>query len=77
MVKVMIDRELCDACGSCNSTCPPVFELDEEGKALIADDFKVEGGDPKLSVGEIPDDLLDCARTAQDGCSPEAISVEE
>ena len=32
---VKVNKDLCIGCGSCYSICPEVFELDDEGKAIV------------------------------------------
>lgn len=32
---VNVDRDSCIGCGVCTTICPEVFELDDEGKAVI------------------------------------------
>lgn len=74
--KVTIDRPNCIADGNCQAVCPEVFELsDEDGLAQITQKYR---GDPEiLGVGEIPDEMVDCAETAAEVCPVFIISVEE
>ena len=34
---ITVDQNKCIGCGLCVSTCPDVFELDENGKARVKD----------------------------------------
>ncbi len=34
-MSVRIEEDLCIGCGVCVSTCPDVFELNDEGKAIV------------------------------------------
>lgn len=36
-IHVEVDRELCIGSGDCVATAPAVFQLDEEGKAVVLD----------------------------------------
>ena len=36
-----VDKKKCIGCGACVSTCPEVFELDEDGKAQVKSDKKL------------------------------------
>ncbi len=36
-MRVTIDRDGCIGCGLCESICPEVFKLDEEGKAYASE----------------------------------------
>jgi ferredoxin len=73
-MKVQIDREECLACGACWDDCPEVFEEDEaDGTSRIVEVYRVNG-DP--AVGEVPDELERCVRTAAEGCPVEVIHVE-
>jgi ferredoxin len=52
-----------------------VFEEDEaDGTSRIVEAYRVDG-DP--AVGEVPDELGECVRTAAEGCPVEIIHVEE
>jgi ferredoxin len=71
-VKVTIERDECIACGACMQDCPEVFEEDDEGLSQIVEDYRV---DDNPAIGEIPDDLEDCAETAAEACPVEIIHV--
>lgn len=63
-MKAFVDRDECIGCGLCTTICPEVFELDDEGIAIVI-------ADP------IPADAIDTAIEAKDSCPTEAISIEE
>ncbi|MFA6689706.1 MAG: ferredoxin [Sphaerochaetaceae bacterium] len=42
MKKATIDRNGCIGCGVCASTCPEVFEIDDEGKATVVSEVLAE-----------------------------------
>ncbi|PIW67906.1 ferredoxin, partial [bacterium (Candidatus Moisslbacteria) CG12_big_fil_rev_8_21_14_0_65_36_11] len=54
-------KEKCIGCGSCAAVCPEVFKVGDDGKAEVLVE-KVE--------------KLGCAKTAEETCPAEAISVE-
>lgn len=60
--KPVIDRDLCTGDEVCVSIAPDVFELDDEGKAVVTDP---EGDDESV------------IQTAIDSCPTDAISWEE
>lgn len=62
-MKADVDRETCIGCGLCNSICPQVFEMTDEGIA-------------KATEEELTDDLVACAKDAADQCPVSAIRVE-
>jgi ferredoxin len=62
-MRASVDPELCTGCELCVENCPDVFEMDDESA--------------KVKVDEIPDDQMDCVRSAAEDCPVEAISVEE
>jgi ferredoxin len=74
-MKVTIDQEVCIDCGVCYADCPDVFEEDDANStSRIVEAYRV-GGDS--TVGQVPDELAECARLAADECPVEAICVEE
>ena len=62
-MKACVDAELCTGCGPCVDICPEVFELNDEGIAVV-------------KVSPVPSDVEDSCREAADNCPTEAISIE-
>ena len=58
MKYVVNDR--CIGCGLCAGTCPEVFSMNDDGVAVAIE-------------AEVPDDALDTAAEAMDGCPVGAI----
>ena len=49
---------------------------DDEGKSRVLEEYQ-ESDDELESVGEAPDDQIDCVTDAKDSCPVEAISIGE
>ena len=62
-MKVSVDPALCQGHARCWDICPEVFDLDDEGLAVVADP-------------EVPPGLEDKARQAARNCPERAITVE-
>jgi ferredoxin len=74
-IRVRIDRDECIQCANCWDICPDVFEEGpDDGVSQIVKEYRVND-DPGL--GEIPEELEDCAREAADLCSIEIIYIEQ
>mgnify|MGYP000061759027 CR=1 FL=1 len=73
MVKVKIDKDLCTSCSVCANLCPDVFMMGDDGKSSIVEKFRGASD----AEGDIPAELLDCARAAADSCPAQAITIEE
>lgn len=74
-VNVTIDRDGCISCGVCWSTCPDVFEQNQDdAHSQIVDKYRTSG---KLEEGGIPKELEGCARNGADACPVQVIHVEE
>jgi len=72
-MKVTINQDTCIACVLCSTDCPEVFEESDSGLTQIVEAYRVNG-DP--TVGEVPDDLLECVQAAVDGCPEGSIAIE-
>jgi len=63
VIKVVVDRDLCQDHGQCVFAAPQVFELDEEGKLDVLQE-------------EVGEDLRDAVEEAADVCPVQAITIE-
>ncbi len=62
--KVTVDRDACIGDGVCESLCPDVFKLDDEGLSEVL-------------KPEIDDSLYDCVKEAVEACPAECITMEK
>ena len=63
-MKVRVDPALCNGCGPCVDICPEIFELDQDGIAVV-------------KIDHIPADLEEACQEAADSCPTETIVIEE
>ncbi|WP_315116725.1 ferredoxin [uncultured Clostridium sp.] len=63
-MKAHVDKDTCIGCGLCPSIAPDVFEMDDDGKAIV-------------TVDQVPDGSEDAAKESADSCPTNAISTEE
>lgn len=61
-MKVRVDKEVCAGFGVCLGLCPEVFELHDDGYAIVR-------------VNEVPPELEAAVRTAVKQCPANAISI--
>ncbi|KMY52722.1 ferredoxin [Bacillus sp. FJAT-27231] len=66
----IIDQDTCIACGACGAAAPDVFDYNEEGIAYVV-------LDNNQGVAEIPEELLDDAEEAFEGCPTESIKLAD
>lgn len=62
-MKAYVDKDTCIGCGLCPEICPEIFSMEDDGLAVAKDI-------------EIPDDILESARDAEESCPVDAITVE-
>lgn len=62
MLKVRVDRELCEGLGNCVVVAPTVFKLDDENKAVV------------LDASSVDEDTL---MAAAESCPRQAIIIED
>lgn len=70
-MKIILEREKCIGCGSCQAICPDVFELKEDVKSHL------KGGkgnpDEKSEELEIPE--VSCVKEAAEICPVQCIKI--
>lgn len=71
MFKLIIERERCTSCGSCEDLCPELFELDKDGISHIIGSERVENND------ELELDEEKCSLDAAENCPVMIIHVYE
>ena len=62
-MKAFVDRDTCIGCEACVATCPEVFSMDSENISVPIKE-------------DIPEDLIESAQDARDGCPVSAISID-
>jgi ferredoxin len=63
-MKVRVDPDICAGFGVCLGLCPEVFELHDDGYAIVL-------------VGEVPPEFEDMVRKAAVQCPSNAITVSD
>jgi ferredoxin len=68
---VVVERDKCTSCGTCEDACPELFELDSESLAHIKGSKRV-GNNDELGV-----ETEDCSLDAAESCPVMCIHVYE
>lgn len=63
-MRATVDADECTGCGLCVSTCPEVFDMNDDDIAIVI-------------ATPVPADAQDTCQEAADDCPTEAISVED
>jgi ferredoxin len=63
VIKVVVDRDVCQNHGQCVFSAPQVFELDDDGELVQLQD-------------EVGEDLREAVEEASDVCPVQAITIE-
>jgi ferredoxin len=70
--KVTVDEKECTSCGLCyQDECTEVFAEGKDGISMVQPKYQ-KGG---TQMGEIPDDKVQCAKSAEEACPVSAIKV--
>jgi ferredoxin len=68
---IEVDREGCIACTTCYTLDPGHFESTSDGRSKV-----IGGTSNGKSVGEIDDDKIDLAKSAESACPVSVITVK-
>ena len=68
---VVVERDKCTSCGTCEDMCPELFELDSESLAHIKGSKRVENNDELQLENE------ECSLDAAESCPVMCIHVYE
>ncbi len=73
--RIEIDRDTCIGCGVAPAICPEIYMLDpNDGKNRITDKYLIKLDEHK-AIGEIPEELYECAKAGADSCPVSAIRI--
>ncbi|HAX72754.1 MAG TPA: ferredoxin [Firmicutes bacterium] len=61
-MKAFVDHDTCIGCEACVGICPEVFHMNDDGKSVPIE-------------SDIPNELLDTAKDAEESCPVDAISI--
>ena len=64
-MKIKFDRDACQGHNRCYMLAPELFDVDDEGYAIL------------LVDGDVPDELAEKAQLAVDNCPEDAIALED
>lgn len=65
-MRISLDPDACVGHGRCYALAPDVYDADEQGNCVL----KVGAG------ADVPDELLDAARTGAENCPEGALTIE-
>lgn len=73
MSKIILEREKCIGCGSCQAVCFEYFEMAEDGKSHIKNSEKrSKTGNEELEVSKVG-----CVESACEACPVQCIHIEK
>ncbi|MEM2527811.1 MAG: ferredoxin [Ignisphaera sp.] len=74
--RIIVDRATCISCGAAPAACPEIYELGSDNfKNRVVERYSVKTDD-NISIGEIPEELYECAKAGADVCPVSAIKIE-
>ena len=72
MSKIILERNVCIGCGSCQAVCPKYWEMADDSKVNLLGSQKTEDEKYNLKVKEIG-----CNQDAADTCPVQCIHIEK
>jgi ferredoxin len=73
MTKVLIERDECISCGTCQDICPEFFELSpSDNLSTVTPPYRVND---KIDEGDAPLEMRECVDDAAEACPVQVIHV--
>lgn len=72
MAKVILDRDACIGCGSCQALCPKYWEMADDAKVNFLGSKKMEGEKYELELED-----AGCNQQAEEACPVQCIHIEK
>ncbi len=70
MSKIILERDVCIGCGSCQAVCPKFFEMADDGKSVVIGSQRQANGNDELEVVKI-----ECTEAAVEVCPVQCIHI--
>jgi len=71
MTKVILEREKCIGCGSCQAVCPDHFEMQDDGKSRLLGSKQ----NKQDKTEELETEELACMKDAAEACPIQIIKI--
>lgn len=72
MAKIILERNICIGCGSCQALCPKHWEMADDGKVNLLGSQKGEDEKYELELGD-----AGCNQEAVEACPVQCIHIEK
>ena len=70
MPKVILERNICIGCGSCQAVCPKYWEMVDDGKVNLLNSQKLEDEKYELEASDVA-----CNQQAEEACPVQCIHI--
>lgn len=71
MAKVILERDKCIGCGSCEALCPKYWKMADDSKVDLLDSKAVGGNNYELELSKV-----ECNQEAADACPVQCILIK-
>jgi len=72
MSKVILERNICIGCGSCQALCPKYWEMQDDGKVNLLGSQKTGEEKYELEVSDVG-----CNQQGEEACPVQCIHIEK
>jgi len=72
-MKIILEREKCIGCGSCEAMCPKYWKMADDGRV----DLLGSKAKPKTDIFELESEKIECNQEAADVCPVQCIRIDK